>query len=84
MTATRRRVRWFVAAHLMALATIYGVAYTVGGGWAQGLPPDLRVTSAPAVAPAAPTAASAVVTAAAGELPAWAQRSELPAPWEGH
>lgn len=83
MKAGRRRVRWFVAVHLSALTAIYGAAYAIGGGWAQGLPPDLRISRAPTVPPPAATAAPTVVTVAGGELPAWAQRSELPAPWDG-
>ena len=81
MTAARRRVRWFVAAHLGAVCMLYGVTFAIGGGWAHGLPPDLRVAAAP-VGPlplAAPVADSAVARVG---LPDWAQRAELVAPWE--
>ncbi|MBL8330713.1 MAG: hypothetical protein JNJ71_17890 [Rubrivivax sp.] len=82
MNATRRRLRWFVALHVGAVATLYGVAHAIGGGWAQGLPPDLQVPAARAMP--ARGASTAAVPPSTTELPAWATRAELSVPWEGH
>lgn len=80
MSTERRRVRCFVAAHLAAVSTLYALAQAIGGGWVDHLPPDLRVAAAPAV-PAVPAVAAAAAAQGA-ELPDWAQRPELNAPWE--
>ena len=83
MSSERRRVRCFVAAHLAAVSTLYALAQAIGGGWADHLPPDLRVAAASAV-PAVPAVPAVAAAAAAqgAELPDWAQRPELNAPWE--
>ncbi len=80
MSSERRRVRWFVSAHLAAVGTLYALALGIGGGWAGHLPPDLRVAAAPAVT-AVPTLAEAPA-ARTVERPDWAQRPELSWPWE--
>ena len=80
MSTERRRVRWFVAAHVAAVGMLYALALGIGGGWAEYLPPDLRVAAASAV-PAVPALAAAPAARTA-ELPDWAQRPELSSPWE--
>ncbi len=83
----RRGVRLFVALHLGAFATIYALAVALGGGWAGPPMPPLAAASASPAAAAAPhrprpgreTPASTQPTA---DLPAWAQRAEVSAPWE--
>ena len=41
----RRKVGLFVAAHVAAVAGLYGVALAVGGGWASPpFPPDVQVS----------------------------------------
>ncbi len=81
MSTERRRVRWFVAAHLAAASALYALTLGIGGGWAEHLPPDLRVAAAPAV-PALPAVAVAPAAHTA-EPPGWAQRPELSLLWEG-
>ena len=80
MSTERRRVRWFVSAHLAAVGTLYALALGIGGGWTEHLPPDLRVAAAPA-APVVPALAAAP-SARTAEPPDWAQRAELSSPWE--
>ncbi len=84
----RRGVRLFVVLHLGAFATIYALAVALGGGWAGPPMPPLAAASAsasPAAAapqrprPGRETPASTLPTA---DLPAWAQRAEVSAPWE--
>ncbi|NUZ07390.1 hypothetical protein HQN59_16625 [Schlegelella sp. ID0723] len=82
----RRRVRIFVALHLGALAMIYAIAWSVGGGFAgpsMPAPDALAAVAQKAEAPLIPvTQTPAPATSAPDPLPAWAERVETQAPWE--
>jgi hypothetical protein len=72
-----------VALHLAAVCALYAVAYLVGGGWANALPPDLRhAAAAPDRLPADPRVPDVVAGAIADEFPRWAQSSELAVSWQ--
>ena len=81
----RRGVRLFVALHLVAIGTIYAVAWVVGGGFA-GPPmpvPTAAMPNLPAIPPApVPTAPrQQTQTVAQVPLPEWTRRAEVAAPW---
>lgn len=79
---TRRNVHLFVAAHMLGVVAIYGMALAVGGGWSTGAFPPPAAAKVPVAPRAAPH--NAQHTAAPPQaLPAWTQRVEVAAPWEG-
>jgi hypothetical protein len=79
---TRRTVHLFVAAHLLGVVAIYGMALAVGGGWSTGVFPPPAAAKMPVASRAAPYTTQH--TAAPSQaLPAWTQRVEVAAPWEG-
>lgn len=79
------RVRWFIVAHGVALALVYVLAWVTGDGFAgPPMPPQTARTPPAAPVQAASTAEPAPFAAgadAAAELPAWARRAEVHAPW---
>jgi hypothetical protein len=84
-TGRRHAVRVFVALHVGAVVAIYAVALAIGGGLASPpLPPQAAGGPAgsqrPLVAQVPVAPPSARPTAAA---PAWSERVEVAAPWEG-
>lgn len=80
----RRNVRLFLVGHLVAVALIYGVALTVGGGFAPPpFPPDERVAMrAPAghVEPPEPVIAAGGAPNA-NELVGLPDRHDIEPPW---
>ena len=85
---SRRRVRVFVALHLAAALAIYAVALTLGGGfaeppmppsWPSGSRPSMVV--APPPVPLAVEAPASTVGAGAFDVPPWARRADVAAPW---
>lgn len=82
-----RKVQCFVAAHVVAVTLIYGVALWVGGGVAEApMPPEALRSTAPLMAATASTVAVAdAVVNTAGPLPAPPTTTlalDAPAPWD--
>jgi len=83
-TGHARRVRWFIAAHTLAVTALYGVALVIGGGFAPPpLPPDQPLVVAQAGAePAVAGDADELrqPTPEDGSVP-WAMRYEVSSSW---
>lgn len=89
----QRRIKRFVAAHLLAVAGLYGAALAVGGGLVSPPMPSpepqgssrggVPARDAPVATPASrETVVNPATRGETAALPGWAQRVEAAAPWD--
>jgi hypothetical protein len=79
----RRRIRRFIAAHLLAVTGVYGLALVIGGGFAAApFPPDHPVVARSERVPMAAGQAAAIQAATVEDRwPQLADRHEVSPPW---